>query len=171
MKSLGIRMCQLALPFVVTSATATPSLANDVRPQVAVPVATTDISGCWSADRELYGSYHLSFCLGHGSGNYTVTGGGLDCQAAIAWRKGWFGYSFALNRSYCGGGTDWSGDTFNCSLEPAFDVYGNTGADPYVLKPKVAVPVGPGTDRYVLSCHYQPAVAGWGPQDFTAFRS
>ncbi len=171
MNALALKAGLLVLPMVIACATAAPTLAYDFKPQVAVPTASNDINGCWTADRSLYGAYQLSFCLDHGAGSYYVTGGGLHCQADVSWRKAWLGgYKFVMDRSSCGNGTDWSGDTFKCSLErSAFGVSAPAGDD-YAVAPKVAVPTQ-GPAGYALSCSYRPAVAGWGWQSFKAYRS
>jgi hypothetical protein len=154
----------LALPFALSIAAAAPSMADSLKPRVFVPVTTNDINGCWTADKALYGAYNLSFCLDHGTGSYAVTGGGLVCQSDIAWHKSGSGYKFTMSRSHCGQGTDWSADSFNCSLQPV--TYDNGG---YSLKPRVAVPTVP-QGGYSLACNYRPAVSGWGWEHFSAYR-
>jgi hypothetical protein len=167
MKALALKAALFALPVAMACASAAPALAWDFKPEVAVPTASNDISGCWSADRTLYGAYQLSFCLDRGAGSYYVTGGGIDCQADVSWRKTWpGGYKFVMSRASCGNGTDWTGDTFKCKLERV--VYG-VGAAGNGFSPKVAVPT-PGPAGYALSCSYRPAIAGWGWQTFKAYR-
>jgi hypothetical protein len=165
MKALSITACLLALPLALGALATAPASAAEISPRVAIPTPTSDITGCWSADRALYGAYHLSFCLNRGAGTYHVSGGGLNCQADVAWRKTWNGYRFVMSQSHCGKGTDWTGDTFRCTLQPV--VYGVESG--YGAKPRVAVPT-PGPASYALACSYRPAVAGWGWETFKAYR-
>ena len=173
MNTPTIKACLLALPVAVSLAMATPSFAADNQVKPYVPIPTNDISGCWTADHQLYGSYQLSFCVHNGIGNYRISGGGLNCTANISFMKIWNGYDFVMNRSQCGNGTDWSADRFNCTLQlaSAGDGEGDGGWVPDIFSHKLKpyVPVhNPGP--YVLSCSYRPAVAGWGAESFTAWR-
>jgi len=127
-------------------------------PTSMMPIPSRDgIAGCWTSDGKLYGDYRLSFCVQpFGTANYTVTGNGLYCHAALGWQETWGTYGFAMRRTACGQGMDWSPDTFSCVLKPQW----NNG-------PVGAMPIQSGQ----LECSYRPSVWGYGPTVFSAHRT
>ena len=136
-----------------------PSPSPEGEPIPGGEVGGGDIRGCWTADRGLYGPHQLTFCIGGFTGsNYMVTGNGLDCRARLAWRHTVGGYSFAMRRSRCGWGTDWTGDRFTCVMRS-----GGWDGDP-----RVAVPSQGGSR---LDCYYMPAAWGYPPTTFSAYRT
>ena len=131
-------------------------------PQIKMPIPSpgpaSGITGCWSADEKLYG-YRLSFCVQPGgAANYTITGNGLYCHARLGWQETWGSYGFTMRRTSCGGGTDWSADTFTCVLRADW----NSG-------PMGKMPI-PGHDSR-LDCNYRPSVWGYRPTSFSAHRA
>lgn len=154
-------------------ASITAANAGQVQPKIAVPSpGPAGIQGCWSADRDLYGPYQLSFCLDRFGGSYRVTGGGLNCRAELTWWKGWNGFRFAMERAECGRGTDWTADSFTCEVryEPVY--YNRSGSeDEAGLEPKIAVPA-PTPDPSIasLDCRYKPSVFGYPAKRFAAYR-
>ena len=161
--------------FVAAAATvASVGIANagQVEPKIAVPSpGAKGIEGCWSADRDLYGPYQLSFCLDRFGGSYRVTGGGLNCRAELTWWKSWKGYRFAMERAECGRGTDWTADSFTCEVkyDPVYD--NRTSEDEGGLEAKIAVP-SPSPDPTLakLDCRYKPSVFGYPAKRFAAYR-
>jgi hypothetical protein len=138
-----------------------PRVAEEARPKIMVPTPTpaaNEVSGCWTADRRLYG-YQLSFCVNPGDGgSYTVTGKGLHCHARLGWQQTWGGYGFAMSRTSCGHGMDWTADTFTCVLKHAWD------SDRMGRMP---VP----SQGSHLDCNYRPSVWGYQPARFSAHRT
>ncbi|HZT49614.1 MAG TPA: hypothetical protein VFA64_16695 [Hyphomicrobiaceae bacterium] len=128
-------------------------------PKIMVPSPTPagGITGCWAADRSLYG-YRLSFCVyPYGDASYTVTGSGLHCHARLEWDATWGGYRFAMSRTSCGHGMDWTADTFTCVFSAG---YGHGIG-------RMPVPSQGGR----LDCTYRPAVWGYGARNFSAHRT
>jgi hypothetical protein len=127
-------------------------------PKNTMPIPSQDsITGCWSSDGSLYGSYRLSFCVPrYGGATYTVSGNGLYCHATLGWQESWGTYGFAMRRTTCGQGVDWSPDTFSCVLKSGW----NSG-------PVGAMPVQGGQ----LVCNYRPSVWGYGSTTFSAHRA
>ena len=126
-------------------------------PTGMMPIPSRDITGCWTSDGKLYGDYRLSFCVQpYGSATYTVRGNGLYCHAALGWHESWGSYGFAMRRTACGEGMDWSPDTFSCVLKTGWN-----------RPPIGAMPVQSGR----LECSYRPSVWGYGPTLFSAHRA
>jgi hypothetical protein len=149
----------LALAAVPATATERVAQPSEHGPRIMVPSPTParGITGCWAADRDLYG-YSLRFCV-HPGGNasYTVRGSGLHCHARLDWDETWGGYRFAMNRTSCGHGMDWTADTFTCAL--------NAGYGQGIGR----MPVPSHGSR--LDCTYRPAVWGYRPTSFSAHRT
>ena len=128
-------------------------------PSNTMPMPSQEgITGCWNADGVLYGDYQLRFCVQpYGAASYHVTGAGLRCSGALEWQENkWGRFGFSMSRTTCGGGTDWSANSFSCSLTPDnFD------------KPVSMMPVQSGR----LECTYRPAVSGYSPVHFSAHRT
>jgi hypothetical protein len=113
------------------------------------------LTGCWDADRNLYGPYRLRFCLnGYEEGTYRVKGGGHTCHGRLSWTRDpfWGGPKVQLSEASCSGGTEWTADRFTCALKG--------GGDARVM-----------VDSRRLECTYVPAVAGYGWKFFQANRS
>jgi len=127
-------------------------------PKVMLPIPPQHgIAGCWTSDGRLYGDYRLSFCVQpYGTATYTISGNGLHCHAALGWQESWGSYGFAMRRTTCGEGMDWSPDTFRCVLKAGWNGW-----------PIGAMPVQSGR----LVCNYRPSVWGYGPTAFSAHRS
>ena len=131
-------------------------------PKIMMPIPTpgpvSGVTGCWAADEKLYG-YRLSFCVQpSGAANYTVTGNGLYCHARLEWQQTWGSYGFTMRRTSCGGGTDWSADTFTCVLRTDWN-----------SAPMGKMPIPGHGSR--LDCNYRPSVWGYRPTSFTAHRA
>ncbi|MFO1170799.1 MAG: hypothetical protein U1E49_07480 [Hyphomicrobiaceae bacterium] len=139
---------------------ATAAGAGNVKPRIAAPAeGTSGLGGCWTADRELYGPYQLSFCIeADGSGTYQVTGGKLDCSANLEWNENKASFRFDMDRATCGNGTDWTADSFTClvSIDP--------------VAPQIAAPAEDAETTNRLDCTYNPAVAGYKTERFDALR-
>lgn len=139
---------------------ASPRVAQEANSQIMVPTPSPGggISGCWSADRNLYG-YELNFCIQPGGrASYTITGSGLHCHARLSWTQTWGGYAFNMSRTSCGHGVDWSADSFTCTSKGG-GIGEATGR----------MPVPSYGAR--LDCKYWPAVWGYIPTRFSAHRT
>src|SRR5262245_10727388 len=102
---------------------AVPASAAQQSPMVAVPAPVpggggAGVTGCYSVSGVMYGQYRMSFCLNrNGGGNYQVRGGGLNCSGNLEWYDTNNGrVSVDLDRSFCGGGMQWTGDSMNCRV-------------------------------------------------------
>jgi hypothetical protein len=128
-------------------------------PSNSMPIPSPEgITGCWNADGALYGDYRLRFCVQpFGAAMYHVEGAGLRCSGALDWQENMSGrFGFTMSRTTCGHGTDWSADSFSCSLTPD-DFDRRVGM----------MPVQGGS----LECTYRPAVSGYSPVHFSAHRT
>ncbi len=148
-------------------------------PQIAVPAPGgypgnngNSYAGCYMIDQNLYGPYHMSFCLnGNGGGSYQVTGGGLNCNGQLSWRDQYGEARINLRYSWCGHQTGWTGDTLVCSSArwqgPQYPAGPNPGwpnaqgpQGGQWNQPQIAVPV-PQPNTQSLNCTYYPAVRGY----------
>jgi hypothetical protein len=141
---------------------------------VAVPAPDFDgggLRGCYRVQGTIYGPYRMTFCLGgRGNNNYTVVGGGLNCNGGLDWYdRGNGRVEIDLYRAMCGRGQAWTGDSLSCRINnwrPIRPLPRLPGA-------QVAVPVpapGPGPSYNSLNCIYNPVAGGYGPIQVTANR-
>ena len=155
---LAVLLASLAVPASASEPSARVPQQGSPKIMVPTPTPAGGVTGCWAADRNLYG-YRLSFCVHHhGGATYTVTGNGLHCHARLGWQQAWGSYGFAMRRTSCGQGMDWTADTFNCVLKGGWDneAFG-----------RMPVP----SQRSHLDCTYRPAVSGYRPTSFSAHRA
>lgn len=149
-------------------------------PQIAVPTPPAggggqpvQVEGCYSVNQNLYGPYHMNFCLNRwGGGSYQVTGGGLYCNGGINWSRQWNGQiNVNVHESWCGRGINWSADTMVCyAPQPQWP---QPGPGPWPRQgqwnqPQIAVPVPAPGGGQQLSCTYYPGVRGYQPMAITA---
>ncbi len=142
---------------------------NDAR--VAVPDVPGGalVSGCYRADRNLYGPYRLTFCLQR-RGIYAVRGDGLRCDGTLTWNITGRDVNIALRRQSCNRRLAWAGANIVCRPRDALDLL----LDELVGKlqrsgdKRLVVPENPSVARLV--CTYSPTVAGNRPFRFFAIR-
>jgi len=187
--AFGIRPGLTAIAFATglnaIALSAAQASASGTSPHVAVAHLPTpvpvNIAGCWSADRAIYGPYHLSFCTDGHAGVYRVTGG-LDCKGAVRLSTRADGsLTIRLGHGRCDGSIDWSADYLECRPRHAGVRNGwqggRSGATGDVASPQVAVPrapypypAGPGwSDR--MDCTYFPVVVGYRPMGVGLLRN
>ena len=99
------------------------------------------VSGCFLADRELYGATHFSFCLER-RGTYSVRArGGVRCEGRLDWSVSGRHIDISLRRTSCNQGVAWEAATITCRAQSALgqifnDMVGGIG-------PRVIVPDRP----------------------------
>lgn len=163
------RLAGMALALVAGVASAPLGVAEaQMTPQIAMPEPDNGgiLTGCYRIQGPIYGQYRMTFCLGRRN-NYTVTGGGLNCNGGLDWYDQRNGrVEIDLYRSRCGAGQAWSGDSLSCRIQ------GWKPWRPPVGGPQVRVPVPlpPQPDYMTLNCRYNPVAGGYQPINVTARR-
>lgn len=148
--------------------------AQDAR--VVVPDAPKGavISGCYRADRPLYGPYKLTFCVERGRrGGYSVQGPNLTCNGRLGWAMEKDVIVVDLRRQSCNNNRAWAAAEIRCKprgllsviLDELIRDLTRGGGD----RGRVVVPDRPTIGR--LNCTYYPTVAGIGNRQFFANRS
>ena len=127
------------------------------------------VSGCYRADRNLYGPYRLTFCLQR-KGIYAVRGDGLRCDGRLTWKTKGRDVRIALRRQSCNRNLAWAEASIICRPRNALDLLLdellgqlNRSGDMQVV-----VPDHPSVGR--LRCTYYPTVAGNRAIAFFAIR-
>ena len=127
------------------------------------------VSGCYKADRNLYGPYRLTFCLQR-KGIYAVRGDGLRCDGRLTWKTKGRDVRIALRRQSCNRNLAWAEASIICRPRDALDLlldellgHLNRSGDMQVV-----VPDHPSVGR--LRCTYYPTVAGNRAIAFFAIR-
>lgn len=145
--------------------------AQDNTARVVVPDVPGGalVSGCYRADRNLYGPYRLTFCLQR-KGIYAVRGDGLRCDGRLTWKTKGRDVSIALRRQSCNRNLAWAEASIICRPRDALDLlldellgHLNRSGDMQVV-----VPDHPSVGR--LRCTYYPTVAGNRAIAFFAIR-
>jgi hypothetical protein len=149
---------------------ATPSLASEIEARVIVPDAPGGavVSGCFRADRPLFGPHWLTMCL-RNRGTYTVTGGGITCNGRLTWTANGRNIRINIRRQSCNRGVAWAAATVSCTgtgvvwgiLDRLFNPPGASG--------RVVVPNAPAVRN--LHCTYHPTVRGERDTFFIARRT
>jgi hypothetical protein len=132
------------------------------------------VSGCYRADRLLYGPYSLSFCLRDlGRGSYSVQGPELVCGGRLTWQATGETVTLALRRQSCNRGRAWAAAEVTCRprslLSAILDELIRELAAREGQRPRVVVPDTPTVGR--LSCTYYPTVNSAMPRQFFANRN
>ena len=129
------------------------------------------ISGCYRADRPLYGPYRLVFCVNRGRlGTYEVRGTNLRCDGKLAWQMSDGNLEIGLRRQRCNMGRAWAGATVVCRPRGLVSVILDdlirelAGQD----RQRVVVPGRPTVGR--LNCTYRPGVPGYENRQIFANR-
>ena len=127
------------------------------------------VSGCYKADRNLYGPYRLTFCLQR-KGIYAVRGDGLRCDGRLTWKTKGRDVAIALRRQSCNRNLAWAEASIICRPRNALDLLLdellgqlNRSGDA-----RVVVPDNPTVGK--LTCTYRPTVAGNRNAVFFAIR-
>lgn len=161
-----------AAGILLTGYVAPASAAQQMSPMVAVPAPVpggggAGVTGCYNVDGVMYGQYRMSFCLDrNGGGNYNVRGGGLNCNGGIEWYDTNNGrVSVDLDRSFCGRGMQWTGDSMNCRVSGWSPKFGIKGGG---FEANVAVPVPVPPIFKTLNCRYVPMAGGYSPINIVA---
>lgn len=144
--------------------------------RVVVPDAPKGalISGCYRADRPLFGPYQLTFCIDPGRrGGYSVRGPQLSCDGRLGWTLADDTIVLGLRRQSCNNHRAWAAAKIQCKprgllsviLDELIRDLTRGGGD----KGRVVVPDRPTIGR--LTCTYYPTVPGVAPRNFRASRS
>ena len=127
------------------------------------------VSGCYRADRNLYGPYRLTFCLQR-KGIYAVRGDGLRCDGRLTWKTKGRDVSIALRRQSCNRNLAWAEASIICRPRNALDLLLDEllGQLNQSGDARVVVPDNPTVGK--LTCTYRPTVAGNRNAVFFAIR-
>ena len=138
---------------------AAPALAEGPSARVVVPdhPQGVGLGGCYQVAERLYGPYSMTFCLKN-RGNYSVTGGGLNCSGGLTWSVAGRNINIRLQRTSCGRGKAWSADTLQCQGNGIL-----SGLIPFVVVPNIP-------NLAALRCTYTPSAHGYKPVTIRARR-
>ncbi|MBN9333048.1 hypothetical protein [Devosia sp.] len=145
--------------------------AQDASTMVLVPDApggSALVSGCYQADRALYGANRFSFCLER-RGSYSVRAQGVRCEGRLDWRASGRDVTIDLRRQSCSGRMAWAAATITCRPRGLIDlilseIFKNQGQN----NERVLVPDRPQVGS--LRCTYRPSVPGTPNATFVARR-
>lgn len=148
------------------------AVAEGVNTRVLVPDApggSALIAGCYTADRNLYGSNRLTFCLER-QGRYSVRGAqGVRCDGRLNWRVSGRDVNIELRRQSCNGGVAWAAATVTCRPQNLLDkILTEILRNQQKQNGRVLVPEVPRVGS--LRCTYHPTVPGKANQTFVAKR-
>lgn len=157
MMTKHIAGCIAVLALAVSIGTAPAGAQNDNarvvvpdRPQGAV------VSGCYRADRHLYGPYNFAFCLKK-KGTYKVRGNGLACDGRIGWQVNGRDVLIDVRRASCSRNRAWAAASVTCrALSPLETILMRLLADD--------------DEVGALRCTYDPSVPGEPRRKFVATR-
>lgn len=143
-----------------------PALPQDIDTLVMIPDAPQGavVSGCFRADRNLFGPYRLTMCLRQ-RGTYQVTGGGIRCDGRLTWRASGRNVHINLRRTSCNRGQAWAEARVECR---AGGIVHGILDQIFGRNQRVVVPNLPAVRT--LTCTYYPTVRGERPTNFTAHR-
>lgn len=155
-------------------------LATSVQAQearVVIPDAPSGayVSGCYRADRQLYGPYRLIFCIDRDRrGTYSVESSGLRCDGRLNWRMRDDTLSINLRRQSCNRARAWAAAEISCRPRGLLSVIldeliRDLTREGRAANSRVVVPDRPTVGR--LNCTYFPTVEGTRQRQFFANRS
>ena len=154
-----------------------PTVAQDIDTFVLVPDGPQGgalVSGCFRADRDLYGPFRLTMCLQR-TGTYQIRGGGIRCDGRLTWHASGRNVDIHLRRVSCNQGMAWARADVSCRAGTIFfdffdRIFGGSnsggGLSPFVLVPDTGNVAAVRT----LNCTYHPSVPGERSKTFTARR-
>lgn len=159
-----VSRCLAALIFLLTSLVSGAALAQDANTRVFVPEAPNGavVSGCYQADRSLYGA-NLSFCLER-RGTYQARANNVRCEGRLNWSVSGRDVRIDLRRQSCTGNVAWAAASITCRPQGLLDkiltdIFGGANKE-RVLVPQINS----------LRCTYHPSVPGKREQTFVAKR-
>lgn len=162
------------LACLVLGVSAPVSKAQEARVVIPDAPGGAFISGCYRADRQLYGPYRLVFCVERNRrGTYSVQGPKLRCEGRLTWRSNDRAINISLRRQSCNMGMAWAAARIECRPRSLLSVIldeliRDLGREPGD-RARVVVPDRPTVGR--LTCTYMPTVAGTRDRQFFANRS
>lgn len=147
------------------------AMSQDASTRVLVPDApggSALVSGCYQADRNLYGPNRLTFCLER-RGSYSVRGQGVRCEGRLDWRASGRDVTIDLKRQSCSGGMAWAAATITCRPRGLLDlILSEIFKNQTQNNERVMVPDTPKVGS--LRCTYRPTVPGERNVTFVARR-
>lgn len=168
--TLKSRFASLALGVVLCAGVAYAQVEGGNAARVLVPDVPGGavVTGCYKADRGLYGPYAVSFCLQR-KGTYAVRGEGLKCDGRLTWATRGRDVKITVNRARCNGNRAWAEASITCKPRSALDLILSDLLDKRKdTSGRVLVPAP--TQVRTLRCVYTPTVAGNRPASFVANR-
>ena len=158
---------------LLLSANAAPAQVQDENARVVVPDVPggARVSGCYKADRGLYGRNILTFCLQRRA-VYAVRSDRLRCDGRLTWSTRGRDVNINLRRQSCNRGLAWAEGNIVCHPRSALDLLlgdllGNkqqSGSRDRVVVPDRIPTVAK------LTCTYRPTVKGERSTSFFAIR-
>jgi hypothetical protein len=127
------------------------------------------VSGCYKADRNLYGPYRLTFCLQR-KGIYAVRGDGLRCDGTLTWKTKGRDVNITFRRQSCNRGLVWAEANIVCRPRDALDLLLDELLDRLQRSgdKRLVVPANPFVAK--LRCDYRSPIVGIRPTTFLAIR-
>ena len=150
----SLKHAWLAFPLVVGLTTG--ALAQDMEARVIVPDAPggAKFTGCYRADKQIYGPYQFSFCLEQ-QGTYRARGGGVTCDGKLSWRLAGRDIVVTIERASCGNGVAWARASMTCRGTSIIKIKGTLGKIISQASRALDIPTLSG-----LRCTYNPSVSG-----------
>jgi hypothetical protein len=139
------------------------ALAQDMEARVIVPDAPggAKFTGCYRADKQIYGPYQFSFCLEQ-QATYRAKGGGVTCDGKLSWKTAGRDIVVKIERTPCGNGVAWAKASMTCQGTTLLKIKGTLGK---VISRALNIPTLSG-----LRCTYNPSVSGEKNATFNAKR-
>jgi hypothetical protein len=157
---------KLAAVGILLASMSAPAVGQE--PFVVVPDAPggARVTGCYRADRDLFGPNRLTFCLER-RGTYRVRGG-VHCDGTLTWNVNGNDITVNLNRTSCRNGVAWERARMACRATGSL-LGAIIGGVVRELAPRVPVPSRPSVSA--LRCTYMPSVRGYRDTTFIANRT
>jgi hypothetical protein len=160
------------LILLMLSANLASAQVQDDNARVVVPDVPggARVSGCYKADRGLYGRNELTFCLQR-RGIYAIRSDRLSCDGRLTWSTRGRDVNINLRRQRCTGGVAWAEGNIVCHPRSALDLLlgdllgrkQRSGS-----RDRLVVPRDPTVAK--LTCTYRPTVRNKRSTSFFAIR-